>query len=303
VTTPQDLTIALDGVLSDYKPDDIESQSVTYLPVGGDANTAKAVTFGSSRSVQRGEMFSCVIRWTSTTGSVGFVIGVTTAAAPTEWWGRTYSSGSWSANPSSARIYLAFTWADDVNVPLFGTGFPKAITSTALSNATTPDEFGNRMRLPVSGVLDGFYTSAAHNTIPFDVTLYDDATNVIERFSFASGIALSGANTNFYFRLTKPLPVRAGQVVRVTTTPTSATTFNVLTTQATTNSQMALWGADIDCYATERTDGGAWTDTNNKRYSAGVAYGAIDDGTGNPPGGWLPQGRAVGEEPPIVLPG
>jgi hypothetical protein len=310
ITTPQDMTFALDGITSTLVPDDVEGQTATYTPVGGDANTVKTIVFGSSRALAQGELFAVVIRWTSTTGQIQ--LGLNTSGAATEvWscWGRTFVGGVWSLSTSTNRFALSLDWANGEHAPVLGTSPVPGVRTNinagiVVNNGTTPDEVGNRIRLPLNGALSAFYAFSA-TAGNGDLKLYDSASNVLASVSIATpGSGLSIPQDFLFVPLARPIPVTAGAVVRVTFTPTDGTSTTVPRAVVDSNARLAAMpgGGDINCFRTERTDGGAWTDTNTERLGFGVAYSAIDDGTGPAQTSWMPQGKIIGEEPPIILP-
>lgn len=311
VTTPQDLTIALQDVDASWFPDGVDDQSTTYTPVGGDANTVKSVTFGSPRSVSKGDQLAVVIRWTSTTGSIN-IAGPGSASSldgSSQGIGRAYTSGAWG---DATTVALSLDWQDGEHsfnpgifvVPGTRTSINADISLTASSS---PDEVGNRIVAPVNGVISGFFTPIwLANVATCTAYLYDSQSSVV----FSRALIAQSGGSSFpklvhVERLPTPIAVSRGDVFRVAIQATNATAQAITRHVVDTNARLAAahGGADINCYRTERTDAGAWTDTNNERLPQfGIIYCCIDDGTGPASTTWMPQGKAVGEEPPLILP-
>ena len=308
VTTPENLTIALEGVTGGMAPDDVESQTATYALAGGDANTTIAVTFGSSRQLAKGELFAVVIRWTSTAGNMTFKQTSAGAGAITGGKGWAYVA-AWAAAGFTYPCF-SFNWSDDVHVctpgiyPVPGTG-NSWNADLSLNSGTTPDEIGLRLVSPVSGRIAGvFVNHVSTSGATADVKLYDSASNVLFSRAVQYGVEWQSGAQRVHM-LSAPIHVRKGDVLRVTAALTSGTSTAWPRVVLDSNARLAcLPLGDVEAYRTERTDGGAWTDTTTERMQHfGVIYDAIDDGGAPAPSGWAQQGTVLYEAPPIVIPG
>lgn len=297
VTTGQSVTCALQGTNSgDPDGSDLASGSVSVADT--DDNTLKTITFGSSVNVTRGSWYAIVWRWAASAGSLQ--INACGSALRVNAPSRYYAFGSWSNLQGSGSFCL--TWADGVRVSPAGT-FPafKRITE-GITHDGTPDEVGNRFVLSFDAYATaiwfhyGNYTDGDIRT----ATLYDDS-KVLNYFSIEDSFNRMGTETAELL-LPKPLLLKAGRTYRVTVQP-SVNWPDSLTAYGFEFVDTAGLGAagPIDCYRTERTNSGSWTDTTTKRLLAGVRLAKVS--TGSAPGGWMPQGTIVHEGPPIIMPG
>jgi hypothetical protein len=142
------------------------------------------------------------------------------------------------------------------------------------NNTSDPDERGNRLVLPVTGMVRGVWMNTGSLYGARDACLYDERDNLLGSvsepgpyWSIARGIRAS------YFP-DGEVPVTGGQVYRVTMLPTTATNALLAGLDVEDNFRRFSMGGD-SCYETYRTNGGAWTDDDTVQLAIGLIYSQI----------------------------
>jgi len=309
VTTGATLRISLQDVGSDGNPDGTMDQSGTVSVADTDDFMPKSVVFDSPRHVKRGDLLACVIEFDSTVGNLAIQTGNVSSFVRHAAWAyvRHFFSSAWNNNSG-------LPW---LSLDLDGGGITKATglipapenttTSISLSSSGTPDEAGNRFVLPYASVVSGIWITAgslgaAGATLEF--RLYDSANNILASVNLDRDALVSG-QSQMIADLAAQLSLPADFVGRATVLP-DATALTLAKIDLDSNARLAAFGlgaGTVQTYWTQRTDGGAWTDINTRRAEIGLVVTGVDDGSGAGEVTWIPQGRAVGQPPPIILPG
>jgi hypothetical protein len=273
--TPPTYQISLQGVDGTGAPDGtIKSSSnakATFTPVAGDANSWKWFNLTSPYSCSNGEALSLVVAYSSGTVDVSNNAAITTQAA----WG-----GFFSNLPFTATIDNGAAATKIQNTPVFGYGsavraygWPhSALYTQTVGLNTTPDEIGIKFRIPPEWC--STYRVAAvrsHSGLAAGQTmrlqLYDAGGSVLQTRDHDTDLSGSTTQRSHWLRFTEAArrPLQAGADYRLTFSPQAATlhTLYGMTLAA---------AADWDAYPggqyfglTQRTDGGAWTDTPTTR--------------------------------------
>lgn len=160
------------------------------------------------------------------------------------------------------------------------------ISSVTFTSGSTPDERGLKFSLPVPCVVRGAALQLALSTdVDIAVKLYDTNGSTVLASTTMDGNVRQATAQRTYF---VPLPetaLAAGSVYRLTVVPQSA--LNMALYHMTVNSVALLDTIEggQSWHYTQRTDGGAWTDTTTQRPLMGLWIDSFDDGAGGGGGG------------------
>jgi len=309
VTTGQTLRISLQNVGTDGNPDGTIDQSGTVSVADTDDFTPKSVVFDTPRHVNRGDLVACVIEFDSTVGNLAIQTGNVTSFVRHAAWAyiRHFFSAAWNSNSGYPWLSLDLDGGGTTKATGLMPAGQNTTGSISLSSAGSPDEAGNRFVLPFACVVSGVWISATSlqaAAATLELRLYDLANNVLASVSVDRDALVSGQN-QLIADLPAHLSLPAAFVGRVAVLP-DATALSLSKMDLDSNARLAAFGfgpGTADTYWTERTDAGAWTDINTRRGEIGLVVTGIDDGSGAGEVTWIPQGRAVGQPPPIILPG
>ena len=238
---------------------------------------------GVKRSVTIGEKLAVVFDYaTYTSGNLSVNIGRNTSTSGGFLSGATchlYES-SWAASTIGSTC-IALQYTDGV---VFIPGSMPAVASStsAISSATTPDEYANVFSVPYPVKLWGagcMVSSAV--TRPFDIVLYSaDGSTILSSGSFGS-IYDSSINVTKTLPFTTPYTINAGSNYYLSIKPTSTAGFNLNQNTFPSVDVMSAtpWGSA--CYGATRTDAGAWTTNSLVQYSIfPIFYGFEDTAVG-----------------------
>jgi hypothetical protein len=287
VTTPADLRVSFQDVttatgLPDGSVDqfcDVASGSVTantWLTTGN--VTHDGSSGGTKRTVSQGDLLAVVVKFASGAGNLQIV-----DVSLDETWNFPFSlTLGGTKRPRANTLFL--TYDDGSYARFVGAVYPwSGFTAQSVATNTTPDEVGNRISLPFTCKVNGCWIKT-NVTGSFEMVLYDtDGTTVL---------AQSGTQTTGLRQAANPLPsaipftseveLDAGSVYRLVLKPTTTTTLLAYNFDVPVAAAMGAIELGTDCYSTSRTDAGAWTDVNTKRYFMGLRVSQVD--TGSPVG-------------------
>lgn len=173
-------------------------------------------------------------------------------------------------------LYLV-SWAKSAGGSLFaiqyddGTIFGNALTSVSpystINTGTTPDEIGGKFRVPIPMTVYGvtFITNEIYigSAAAFTIKLYDAADNVLSSSTVSDKDFVNQTgryHLSIYFA---PVDLTPNTTYRVTILPTVGTNGNIPVAWWAFESIAAknTYAEGADWQKTERTDAGAWTDT------------------------------------------
>ncbi len=247
----------------------------------------KWVTLGTPATANAGE-FACVHIFpgaSAPNGSNCIAINNTELFYYVTPWYRQYST-SW--NYGGGAIPMAIQYDDGTIV-----GFPVINTAAEnVSSATTPDEVGCIFTLPIDMTVTGFkfWSSGLLGTGTFEFNLYDSGNNALGTVTLNTATIIGAGYYLAELFFGTPVDLVAGETYRLTMKGTSANAgyldgwqFNSATDRQTiTYPESGRW------YKTERTDSGAWTDSDDSVMHMGLIVTDIVGGTsgsGAGPGG------------------
>lgn len=186
----------------------------------------------------------------------------------------TYNGSAWAGRAGSGLAFLSYG----------GTYYPVSQhvglpASFNVNTTTTPDEVGNLWTAPFGCKVIGvelYRNGAADN----EVIIYDAANNVVisrtldhnQRFVTTAG---SG-----HFMFNAEVTLSAGAQYRIITKPSTSTNLAALSITAPSAAAMAQMPGRGQYQRTQRTDGGAWSETNTQEIFIYPIISAIDTGAG-----------------------
>lgn len=187
---------------------------------------------------------------------------------------------SWAAVGRRPIIYAGYddgTWGYcPFNMPI------TSITPTSsLNSSTTPDEVGNRFTLPVPARIVGVRAliNPAGDGRDFTITLYDSSSSVLAQRTYDSGQYRAAASywSDFFFSSAVDASAAMHRIALKPTT-TSNNQYGYFDVSNTAHLSAIQSGANT--YHTQRTDGGAWTDTNTRVALMIPLVSGFDNGAG-----------------------
>lgn len=233
------------------------------------------ITLGTSYSAQRGEVLCFWIQ-----PSAGTWNGTNNIACQ-----RSYTAVqvldrapyAVQANGSTAVSKLALntiTFMYHTSTKSYGWPFTSCTDiGAAINSTTTPDEFGLRFRMPSSSCssysVAGVMVSGLLGTGDWDLVLYDsNGTTELQNVTIDKDQIYNAASYphHIYFNETTLSALLPNTYYRVTLRPTSATNMGTAHywTLKSAADRTALTDQAADINWCERTDAGAWTDTDTR---------------------------------------
>lgn len=280
VTTAQSLRVSLQGTTGGPPP----TPTGTVLGATNNgfgtiaspaASTTYEVTLGETVSITQGTVYAVVIEWTSTTGNLQVARRYNTS-----WQlpGRanvfcaqlTFASSAWSfvenTNQGVTPVFAVKTsdsnwWMPDVAMP----PVTSIVANNGYNSTSSPDEYGNRIYLP-AGTVNSLWVASDADGAASLLLINDSGTTI------ATGSLTAAERSGSSYGMIV-CPIAATAITegwyRVTQQPSTST--NVSRFIAGYDSGQANGRAmAANCYLTQRTDGGAWTDTTTSMMAIGV---------------------------------
>ena len=270
-----------DGVVDQFRDVTTGFTSNAWLTVG--LITADGTDTGAKRSVTAGDYLAIVVEFVSfvAADNVGVnalnVAGNTQPAMPGS--GQTYlaqrsTTSVWTIStaffPQLGVQYDDGTWAY-----LGPTWYPYSGVNTATwNNTSTPDERGLFFSVTVSTRIAGMWFRG-DNTAALDVVLYDSGGSALVTVSVDTAVDSATGGLNFLVPF-PPTTLTANATYRLVVKPTSGSNVTLYDFDVPGNAYLSAVEGGIGWYYTERTDAGAWTDTNTKRPWMGILIDGVD---------------------------
>lgn len=232
--------------------------------------TSDGTNGGTKRTVAVGEYVACVIDFVSFVAldSIGIsVFDSLSNNAP-----NTYcvdgQTGAYIKSTSEMPV-LALKYADGVYQTFTENCWPLlAINSTAFNSGSTPDE-RSRLIVPSKAyrVVGAFFRGIIGGAL--DLIVYNDADGVLGTVSLDPDLKGNvGQGTNYGWFT--PFNISAGATYRVAVKPTTVTNVTVLNFDVNSNGLLAAFPSGITSFASNRTDGGAWSSVNTNWPAIGL---------------------------------
>lgn len=242
---------------------------------------------GSLRAVTRGQVVAAVIDFSSFVAGSLNIAAKQLNASVAPWVGLNYVdhfTASWSKGANSCAV-IAIEY-DDGTFAFIPNSFPceTNVVSGAINAGTTPDEVALRFRLGGKARVSGFWIASnlANDT---DVILYDsDGTSALASVTLDKDQQqpAPGGMTSSAGLFASSLTLSANTWYRLAVKPAGSVTLLSFTVPATPGAaQLDQMSGGRDMHWSERTDLGAWDDTQTtKRPLFGLIFDGLDDGSG-----------------------
>lgn len=245
---------------------------------------------GAQRSVTAGDWLACVIEF------VSFVAGDSVSWAPVvnnaqptthDAFTNVKNTGSWAMSTNGRPNTLGLLYDGDTDytpiAPDHWGPFVTFTAETAHNTGTTPDERGLAFQMPFDCEVDGASLWCDIDNAA-DFVLYDsDGATPLATISLTSGTRLS-TNAGDHRVSFAPVALTAGLTYRLSLKPTSASDVQLYTFTVPSNAHMGAVEGGATWIYTERTDAGAWSETNTKRPWAALHVASLTVVGGSPSG-------------------
>ncbi len=286
--------VSFQNVDANYLPDDTadEYRVVTNQP-SSSWNTTGIITTdgtdgGTKRSVTRGQWMAAVWEFDTFDASDIFrIVGLQMHSSNTQsgYYGAFKTSGgAWAKQTGSGLTPLLGLQYDDDTYEFIGTyNFPVlAFTTHTFNSGSTPDERGLKFKIAAPTTISSFVARLSIAAgINCDFVLYDsDGSTVLETVTVDSDSMVqpgTGGNCEYFF--TSDHNLTADTWYRLVAKP-GASNISMYSADASSAALLRAAMGGSDFIWTERTNGGAWTDTDTKFPIFGVRTTKFDDGTG-----------------------
>ncbi|HXG17179.1 MAG TPA: hypothetical protein VNK50_13085 [Calidithermus sp.] len=280
--------------LSTGNPDGVVDQFRTFLPTSGawvnpGALTADGTDGGAKRTVARGDLLACVIDFTAFGSGSGQLVvrSLGIASSAVNQWVATFNGTSWTKNAQQAPI-LALRYSDGTYAVFQDWVWPLQALNTRVINVnSTPDESGLRFQVPFDCELEGVEAWVLAGA-DCQIVLYGPTDTVLATVALDPDLRQSGSAARYPLLLPAPVALTRNTTYRLVCKPTTTTGVSVYDFTLPGAAYQAALPGGAEWYLTERTDGGAWTDTTTRRpWGLGLRIGRVHDtgGAGGTGGG------------------
>jgi hypothetical protein len=290
------LTLSFQGIDVNGNPDNTDDEfrvvaagsigaSTWIIPPG--PITSDGTDTGTKRTVVASEPIACVMKFTSfVAGDSIAPMSIIGSNAGQPWHRSTNSGGTWSRVGTALSMILRYTDGYEFIHPYI---FPvTSVTTQAFDSGTTPDEVGMSFTLPYDFEFAGIelpmvcVSATQVNT----VRLYSHDDTILDSTTYYHG-QFASANTfaNVFIPFDRFSPCTANAVHRVTIRPSSTNDVTLYNYNVPSQDYLNAFGGGITHFHTQRTDDGAWTDTEEKRPVMKLYISRLDAVVGGDRGG------------------
>lgn len=258
--------------------------------------TTREITLTNSVAVTRGQFIAVVIEYSSGTVDASNCSSFSTDFGEFTLFPYAIQNNAGVRTKRTGATPIAVVSASSVyGSPHFG------VTNATVHDGTTPDEVGLLFNLP-AGWGATYQVVGVNLPARFRVTgqtvrlrLYDtNGTTVLQQIDidsdYTSNTGIQGGNREMFFDEATLSTLSFGSTYRITITVTAASDgVNVPYWVFPASSYLNAFPLGANAYWTQRTDAGAWTDTNTQLPQIGLILADITEPSGG--GGPLVGGR------------
>lgn len=269
-------------------PDGVVDQFRTLVVADADDNvwvttgliTSDGTDSGTKRTVARGESLFIVIEFNArVAGSLG-IFSATQTQEPIQ--NTAYVdvfAASWT---KGSDIFCGVLYYDDDSTEYSPSILPcRAVTLSALASNTTPDEVALKFSVPVAMSVCGASFIADHDGDLEAVLYAADGTTVLASAAFDKDIRSSTAARWGTFFFASDVELAANTTYYLALKPTSTSAITVVAGEVSVAGDMAALPGGTALIYSQRTDGGAWADTNTRRPRIHLLINKVHDGSGD----------------------
>lgn len=251
------------------------------------SNTWYWVTLTADAAVTMGDVFAIAIKWAGSAGSlvINYSLRGTHISAAG---GMPYSGGNTGSTFKDANNApaLAIEYSDGTRTHCGTFPYSSTTVSQNINTGTTPDEAGALFQVPFACKVNGALVKASASATTFAVKLYDaDGSTVLASKTAIDSEWESGAGGARRVLFSSEITLAAATSYRLTILPEAATNVTVYSVTVDSAGTLEAWPGGANFYWTQRTDGGAWTDTNTKIPQVALLISSLADGASSGGGG------------------
>lgn len=240
--------------------------------------TSDGTDTGTKRSVTAGQKLACVIEFVSFVASDSFQVqNFAVSATPADYAdGGSYSdhlTASWSKTGIYPNLALKYETTGYVPITEFINPI-HTINSRTYNSGSTPDEIALRFQPPTTVECDGFWLRGDIDN-DGDVVLYDtDGTSVLATFTLDASQRINTNGYTFSGRWAA-VTLNAGGTYRLSLKPTTGSNLTLYTITINSSGLAAAMVGGAEWYRSERTDAGAWSQTQTERPYMGLHLSSV----------------------------
>lgn len=274
-----------DGSIDQYRVIAPVSSSVGWVVPG--LMTDNGTDGGNKRSVTRGDWLACVIQFDTFPGGVGFTVDAQTLNANAQnlsgsAYCSLYDGSNWSKTGVGAVPIIALKYDDGNYYHIHPNVYPMSVqTAQTYNTGSSPDEYAMRFQVPFACEVDGCWFRGILGSGGADLVLYDSGSSVLQTISLDKDIVESNSrDTGHWHRFPTVQALSANTTYRLALKPTSGSNTQLQIVTVNAAGHLRAWEGGTECYLSERTDAGAWTDTTTKRPYMGLTLTGVDTSSG-----------------------
>jgi hypothetical protein len=277
VTTGQTIKASLQDVdATTGQPDGTIDQSGTVAVGGGDSNTSKTVTLGSSRAVSVNDRVAAVLEFDSTVGNLNIL-----CSSSTEF-GIPYvlhNTGSWTKQVGRSPI-LAIGY-DDGSFEVIHGMLPGTVQFQSYNSGTAgADEYALIFQFPFPVRVAG---AAFHGRLSgdADLVLYDsNGSTVLQSVSLDKDVTQSISTGPIQARFASAQSLAKATSYRLAVKPTTVTDVRLHYLDCPSAASLDQLPCKRNFHLSKRVDGGSWTEVTTQRPVISLFVEACDDASG-----------------------
>lgn len=260
--------------------------------------TSDGTDGGTKRAVTRGDLVAAVVEWDSAVGDI-VISGITTdgnASAMIGGFPRPVQKASSTWTMGASPMIVAIKYDDGTYAYISPALMPfKTITAQSFASNSTPDERGIYFKLPFTASVSGAWARIAL-TGDTDFVLYgSDGTTVLASASLDKDLgSSSGSATGYMVFFGADVTLTADTFYRLVIKPTTTTSMTLYDFDVNAAAIMDAIDLGQNCYHTQRTDAGSWSETTTKRPFMGLILNGADVTAGGG-GNTYSRGRVVNQ--------
>lgn len=284
VTSSQSLTGSVQSLDASGLPDGTPIQSGTHAVPA--SNTWATFDFGTDYAATKGQFKAFVIAWTGTAGNLNIAADNATLTLRAANNYPLLFTASWAKQARTPIVILEY---DDGSFAHLPGAVPGVTTNVDYNTGSTPDEAALRFSLPIPMTVSGIMYAGRMNG-DVDLVLYS-GTTALATCSIDKDFNVGTGDGVFMGLFETPQALTASTVYRAAVKPSTATSVRLFYFDASSNNWLDQYDGGKECYWSQRTDAGAWSDTTTRRPQIGLIVSGLADDAGGGGGLAHPVGR------------
>lgn len=240
------------------------------------------VDLGTPALAVQGDYVAVVFQFDSTAGSVYIAASSYRFTAPMDQFGYALQFITSWTKLASKRPIIHFKYDDNSIEPILGaSNLLTASTTSSFNLNSAPDEYGTLFQLPFPARLCGVYAFLVLSA-NIKVILYDSNDNILSQTLLDKDVMGETAVwPRFHMiQLQDSILLDKNSWYRITFQAQEATNVGISIFQTYSASLMDVYPLGQKAILTQRTNVGAWTDTDTKRIDMHLIFDGFDDGVG-----------------------